>query len=63
MTHEHITEILTKHSITVPQEKMLHASYTLATNDWFVQTESGWFWWDDRKRIWVLSPNHRLQSV
>lgn len=25
-----------------------------ALNDWYAKTDDGWFWWNPRKKIWML---------
>jgi hypothetical protein len=56
MRPERIKDALVTVGIPVPEGDLVDASYRARTGDWYVQTNRGWFWWDDRTREWMLHP-------
>jgi hypothetical protein len=39
-----------------PPGEVLDRRYLTAANDWYVQTEAGWFWLDQRSMEWKSAP-------
>ena len=56
MTAEGIKAALIAVGLPVPEGDLLDASYRMRTDDWYVQTRRGWFWWDSRTREWRAHP-------
>ena len=48
-----IKNAIAKAGLTVPDKHLLDARYVSGINDWYVRTDAGWLWWDDRKRLWT----------
>lgn len=56
MNPERIKNALTTAGLPAPDGDLLDASYRTRTDDWYVQTSRGWFWWDNRTREWKSQP-------
>jgi hypothetical protein len=52
MDTEKIQAALAIAGITVPAGTILDARYLTRSDDWYVRTNHGWFWWDSRTHEW-----------
>jgi hypothetical protein len=60
MTAEQIQAIFEKHKLPASPGPALDARWIAQSGDWWVKTEKGWFWLDERKGfdgVWMLAPN------
>jgi hypothetical protein len=50
-------ETLERHGLPLPSEDVLDCRYVTRTDDWYILTESGWYWYDRRVRDWKHLPS------
>jgi hypothetical protein len=47
-----LRKALSDAGLPVPDD-VIDARYLMRTDDWYVLTRQGWFWWDSRTRKWM----------
>lgn len=46
-----------KKDLPPPPEEALDYKYKTSSNDWWVKTEKGWYWYDNRTKEWKHAPH------